>query len=84
MAVTLTLSPSLTSSEQSAIRQTVVCWSVATGGTNPQDMFPGREGKGVGVGGAGSLSVGCHGTQLLYVLTQHFHLSFTYSIKVGE
>ena len=31
MAVTLTLSPSLTSSEQSAIRQIVACWSVAIG-----------------------------------------------------
>ena len=57
MAVTLTLSLSLTSSEQSAIRQTVACWSVAIGETNPQDEFPGREGKGEGGAGAGSQSL---------------------------
>ena len=55
MAVTLTLSPSLTSSEQSAIRQTVACWSVAIGETNPQDVFPGRAGNGRGGGGGGGV-----------------------------
>ena len=31
-----------------------------------------------------TLSVGCHGTQLLHVLTQHFHHSLTHSIKIGK
>ena len=29
-------------------------------------------------------SVGCRGTLLLHVLTQHFHLSLTHSIKIGK
>ena len=66
MVVTLILSPSLTSSEQSAIRQTVAYWSVAIGGTNPQGVFPGRKGKGGG-GGAGSHP-------------HHFHLSHSVSM----
>ena len=53
MPVTLPLSPSLTLSEQSTIRQTVVCRSVAIGETNPQDVFPRREGNGAGGGGGG-------------------------------
>ena len=50
MAVTLTLPPSPTSSEQSVIRQAVAWWSVAIGGTNPQEVFPGMAGNGGGGG----------------------------------
>ena len=53
MAVTLSLSPSPTSSEQSVIRQAVAWWSVAIGGTNPQEVFPGMAGNGGGGGGGG-------------------------------
>ena len=39
---------------------------------------PGKGGKRRRRRGRVTLSVGCYGTQLLHVLTQYFHLSFTY------
>ena len=81
MAITLTLSLSLSSSEQSAIRQTVACWSVAIGGgTDPQDVFPGREGKGGrGGGGAGYVCMCSEPLNYKLVMDAEVHYSNCYS-----